>query len=169
VVGGALFLFLLARGWTFKRLGLTTQLWDGPIGLALAFLSVAAYVLLWNVLVLTFPDAAHLAASVRVVRSGIPVAVTLTLPWINGLFEEVFISGYVISALKERWGEQVAINVSVALRLSYHLYQSAAGVIAILPLGLLFGYWYARTGRLWPLIVAHAALDLIAFLAYTQF
>ena len=30
------------------------------------------------------------------------------------------------------------------------------------PLALLFAWWYARTARLWPLIVAHAMLDLAA-------
>jgi membrane protease YdiL (CAAX protease family) len=30
---------------------------------------------------------------------------------------------------------------------------------------LLFAYWYARTKRLWPVIVAHGAMDVIG-LAY---
>jgi membrane protease YdiL (CAAX protease family) len=29
-------------------------------------------------------------------------------------------------------------------------------------MALLFGYWCTRTGRLWPLIVAHALQDFIA-------
>ncbi len=33
------------------------------------------------------------------------------------------------------------------------------GVLAVVPLGLLFGSWLVRTRRLWPLIVAHAILD----------
>lgn len=52
-----------------------------------------------------------------------------------------------------------AVNISAAIRLSYHLYQGAAGVFAVVPLGLLFGFWFARTRQLWPLIVAHAILD----------
>jgi membrane protease YdiL (CAAX protease family) len=52
-----------------------------------------------------------------------------------------------------------AVNISAAIRLSYHLYQGVAGVLAVVPLGLLFAYWFARTRQLWPLIVAHAILD----------
>jgi membrane protease YdiL (CAAX protease family) len=32
-------------------------------------------------------------------------------------------------------------------------------------MALLFAWWYARTSRLWPLIIAHALLD-IAGLAF---
>src|SRR5579872_2418700 len=38
-----------------------------------------------------------------------------------------------------------AVNISAVVRLSYHLYQGAAGVLAVVPLGLLFGFWFART------------------------
>jgi len=55
-----------------------------------------------------------------------------------------------------------AVNISAAIRLSYHLYQGAAGVLSVVPLGLLFGLWFARTRQLWPLIVAHAILDFVA-------
>jgi CAAX protease family protein len=58
-----------------------------------------------------------------------------------------------------------AVNISAAIRLSYHLYQGVAGVLAVVPVGLLFGVWFARTRKLWPLIVAHAILDFLAFAA----
>jgi hypothetical protein len=52
-----------------------------------------------------------------------------------------------------------AINTSAGIRLSYHLYQGVAGVLNLVPTGLLFAIWFARTRQLWPLIVAHAILD----------
>lgn len=33
------------------------------------------------------------------------------------------------------------------------------------PVGLIFGYWFAKTGKLWPPIVAHAAINLLSLLA----
>jgi len=33
------------------------------------------------------------------------------------------------------------------------------GVVGVAPLALLYAYWFALTGRLWPLIVAHALAD----------
>jgi membrane protease YdiL (CAAX protease family) len=32
-------------------------------------------------------------------------------------------------------------------------------------MGLMSGYWYAKTGRLWPVIVAHSAMDMLAMLS----
>jgi membrane protease YdiL (CAAX protease family) len=43
----------------------------------------------------------------------------------------------------------------------YHLYQGVLGALTIAPVGLLFAYWYVRSGRLWPLIVAHGLIDFI--------
>jgi membrane protease YdiL (CAAX protease family) len=33
-------------------------------------------------------------------------------------------------------------------------------------MGLIFGYYFMRTGRLAPLIVAHTAIDVVAFVGY---
>jgi len=81
----------------------------------------------------------------------------------------VFVAGYVIAALKDVRGTTFAINVSVVIRLVYHLYQGISGVLSIIPMGLIFGYWFARKGRLWPLIAAHALLDLVPFLYMVKF
>ena len=55
------------------------------------------------------------------------------------------------------------MNVSTAIRLSYHLYQGAAGVISIITTGLIFGYWFARTRQLRPLVAAHGYLNFVAW------
>jgi len=34
-------------------------------------------------------------------------------------------------------------------------------------MGLLFGWYYVRTRRVLPLVVAHTALDVVAFVGYT--
>ena len=78
---------------------------------------------------------------------------------VNGIFEELFVAGYVITALQPRRGMWMAINVSVVVRLLYHLYQGPIGVLTSVPMGLLYGYLYSRTRQLWPLIVAHVLLD----------
>lgn len=58
-----------------------------------------------------------------------------------------------------------AVAISIAIRLSYHLYQGIQGVLTVLPIGLLFGIWFARTRQLWPLIVAHAIIDFVGLAA----
>jgi hypothetical protein len=56
------------------------------------------------------------------------------------------------------------VNASVAIRLAYHLYQGGIGVIGIIPFGLVCAWWFARAGRLWPVIVAHAVTDATSLL-----
>ena len=33
-------------------------------------------------------------------------------------------------------------------------------------MGLVFGRFYQRTGRLWPLVIAHAVIDVVAFVGF---
>ena len=80
---------------------------------------------------------------------------------VNGMFEEMFVAGYIITALREARGVWTAINVSTVVRLLYHLYQGPVGVVTIVPMGLLYGFVYARTRQLWPLIFAHVLIDII--------
>ena len=62
-------------------------------------------------------------------------------------------------------GMWTAINVSTVVRLLYHLYQGPLGILIIVPMGLLYGYVYARTRQLWPLILAHVLIDIIGLSA----
>ena len=88
--------------------------------------------------------------------------------WRDPEREEVFVCGYVIAALRKTRSISFAINVSVGIRLIYHLYQGTVGVASIIPLGLIFAYWYARTGRLWPAVIAHAIIDFAGLVIYVQ-
>ena len=50
----------------------------------------------------------------------------------------------------------------MALRVSVHLYQGPLlAFVAILPLAIVMTWYYARTGRIWPVIVAHVITDAI--------
>jgi uncharacterized protein len=74
----------------------------------------------------------------------------------------------VIAALDPRRSAWTGINVSVAIRLLYHLYQGPLGVLYIVPLGLVFAWWYARSARLWPLVIAHALYDFSALAIFVS-
>lgn len=156
---------LWARGWSLRRIGLAPSSRETASGLALGVATYLAYAVAFIVFAVLFPALARQARDVVVIAPGISLATAIVVPWINALFEETLVAGYVITALRERVGVAAAVNVSVAIRLAYHLYQGALGVVGIVPLGLIFAYWYVRTGRLWPLAVAHAAIDMIGFLA----
>ncbi len=165
ILGG----FLRLRGWTLERMGLQSHWMDGVHGLALAAGAYLTFYFALSILSALAPQLATSAAKAQVVPASLSPAVVAAIVLVNSFYEEFFVSGYVITALKEKLGDTIAINVSVAIRLTYHLYQGVIGVIGIIPVGLIFGYWYARTGKLWPLIVAHAAIDLVGFLAVVKF
>jgi membrane protease YdiL (CAAX protease family) len=52
------------------------------------------------------------------------------------------------------------------LRGTYHLYQGFGQALGNAVMGALFAWWFQRTGRLWPLLVAHTLLDVVAFVGY---
>jgi membrane protease YdiL (CAAX protease family) len=49
--------------------------------------------------------------------------------------------------------------VSVALRVAIHSYQGPIALIGILPMTIVFTWYYARSGRLSPVVVAHVITD----------
>jgi uncharacterized protein len=161
--------FLAVRGWTAKKIGLAPTLRDTGVGLALFLWSYLIWAAIWAATVMLSPATAQAAAGTQIVTPGISFGISIAVSLVNAVFEEVFVCGYVIAALKRKDGNYLlAVNVSVGIRLLYHLYQGPLGVISIIPLGLIFAYWFARTGRLWPVLVAHAALDLVGLLAYAK-
>jgi uncharacterized protein len=163
-IGALLALFLNLRGWTWERLGLQPAWRDLLWGPALLLAAYAAYFVLWNVVLGLWPEFYRVAVNTHLVAAHIPWPILLATSIVNPMFEEVFVCGYVITALKEKTGLAAAINASAGLRLFYHLYQGAVGVVALVPFGLVFAIWFARTGRLWPLILAHALQDLVGLL-----
>jgi membrane protease YdiL (CAAX protease family) len=166
VVGGLLYAFLALRGWTPQRIGLRPGWKDTGFGLLLL---TGQWICLGIILLAVFYAAPGLmqqliAARVRLVAGPISPVTAVVLSCINAVFEEVFVTGYVITALRSTQRLWIAVLVSATIRASYHLYQGPMAVIGILPMGVLFGACYARFGRLWPLIVAHAVQDIGALL-----
>lgn len=164
----ALGTFLRLRGWSLKSVGLAISPVDTLIGLGLAALSYGAYVLAWIVLASASPDTAERLSHFKFMNVGLSLPLVVFTSVLNPVFEELFVSGYVIMALKNAGREQLGINLSVAIRLSYHLYQGTLSVLSVLPFGLIMAYWYARNGRLWPLIVAHAAIDFVGLMQFVR-
>jgi len=85
----------------------------------------------------------------------------------NGLAEEVVVAAYLLTRLRQiGWSNQRALAASAVLRGSYHLYQGFGGFIGNMVMGLIFGYWFQRTRRVLPLVIAHFLLDAFSFLGY---
>jgi len=85
----------------------------------------------------------------------------------NAVLEEVIVIGYLMTRLRQlRWGVGAAVVAAAALRGSYHLYQGVGPGIGNFVMGLVFGYWFHRTKRVMPLVIAHALIDVVAFVGY---
>ncbi|MGY4514939.1 membrane protease YdiL (CAAX protease family) [Lysobacter sp. HA18] len=152
---------LRMRGWQRGHLGIVWSGWDAPAAMLLTLVTAFAC----NAVDLATRSLVKLPpqSTDALVAHGIPLATVALVSMVNPLFEELVLCGYVVGVLKPLRGAAFAINVSTALRLSYHLYQGAPA-LQIIPVGLLFAGWYARTGRLWPVVLAHAAFDAMALL-----
>ena len=88
----------------------------------------------------------------------------------NAVVEEVIAVGYLLTRLRDlRWGPWAAIAASAALRGTYHLYQGFGQALGNAVMGAVFAWWFQKTGRLWPLLVAHTLLDAAAFVGYLYF
>lgn len=84
-----------------------------------------------------------------------------------GLLEEVIVVGYTHTRLAELgWGRWQIILGTALLRGSYHLYQGVPMALGNVVMGIVFGWWFQRRGRVAPLVVAHFLLDAVSFLGY---
>lgn len=96
----------------------------------------------------------------------VPVLVLSALQ--NALLEEVVAVGYLAERLGEmRWSAPAIIAASALLRGGYHLYQGPGMAAGNVLMGILLGWYYLRRRRVMPLVVAHTALDLVAFVGYS--
>jgi len=160
--------FLRLRGWTTDRFGIRIGAVETLTGFALAGGDYLAYALVVYTVYAVWPRAAYAITSPHISSPGVSLATVIAVSIINPVFEEVFVCGYVIAALGKSRDPWVGVHVSVAIRLLYHVYQGAIAAIGVVPFGLIMAFWYRRTGRLWPVIVAHAVTDFAALLRFMQ-
>ncbi|HUO39179.1 MAG TPA: type II CAAX endopeptidase family protein [Mycobacterium sp.] len=96
------------------------------------------------------------------------VPVLIAAAFANGWAEEVVVVAYLLTRLRQLgMSDAKAILCSSLLRGTYHLYQGFGAGLGNLVMGLVFGYFWRRTGRLWPLIIAHGLIDTVAFVGYS--
>jgi uncharacterized protein len=165
---GALGLYLLWRsGFGPRQIGLGRLRWRsdvlGGIGLAalIGLPGLALYV-----------AARLLGLSVSVVPTELNdtwwrMPVLLAVALANGWAEEVIVVAFLITRLRQLGvNPTAALLASSMLRGVYHLYQGYGAGLGNIVMGLVFGFVWMRTRRLWPLIVAHGLIDAVAFVGY---
>src|ERR1700722_15584783 len=157
---GALGLYLLARSGIGPRdIGLARPRWRpdvlggiGGLGLYLLARSVGL-------------SAAVVPTTLTDTWWRIPVLILAAFA--NGWAEEVIVVGYLMTRLRQLGvGSTRTLVFSSALRGAYHLYQGFGAGLGNFVMGVVFGIVWRRSGRLWPLIVAHGLIDTVAFVGY---
>lgn len=119
--------------------------------------------------------ARHVGLGADVVSSGLhtywwTVPVLIIAAARNAIVEEVIVVGFLMTRLKEfGWTSRMTIITSALLRGSYHLYQGYGLAFGNVLMGLIFGYWFHKTKRVMPLIIAHTLIDVVEFVGYQLF
>ena len=84
-----------------------------------------------------------------------------------GILEEVIAVGYLSLRLQQLGlSPWMIVAIQSILRGFYHLYQGIGPFFGNIAMGVVFALWFLRTGRLAPLIIAHALIDAVAFVGY---
>jgi membrane protease YdiL (CAAX protease family) len=85
-----------------------------------------------------------------------------------GFGEETIYRGFIFQRLGKLLGASIAARISIVLlsatwfALAHYLVQGLAGVEQAVVTGLVFGTIFAITGRIWMVMITHAAFDLAA-------
>lgn len=115
--------------------------------------------------------ALHLGLSSEVVPSALEawwsVPVLIALAFANGFAEESVVVLWLMTRLRQLgWSPWAVLLAQAVLRGSYHLYQGPSAGVGNLVMGLVFGGYFLKTDRVWPLVIAHALIDVVAFVGY---
>jgi len=109
-------------------------------------------------------QAYHYLAGNRAALPGILFAVIVGA----GFGEETLFRGYLFERLGKLFGSGIAPKAAIVLLtaalfgLAHYSVQGLAGVEQATIVGLVFGTIFAVTGRIWMLMIAHAAFDVTA-------
>jgi len=169
VVEGILVALLLPllrrRGWRPTQVAGMPQPLDVLRGVGVWLAAMAAFYVVWIVFALSAPT---WAATLRQqpMRGHVSATIIVIVSVLNPVFEEFLWLGYGVTALESRLGPRRASVVSLALRVSIHVYQGARAIVGVLPGTAVLTWYYARTRRLWPVVVAHVIMDAVGLLAF---
>lgn len=177
----ALFLFYLRRrGWTPEDFKIRLD-WKGTliapflmIGAGLANALTSVLLKLWVVWQAPHPHgmlAAYVAQSPHIPRHSIEIGWLLIFlgSTVNAFLEELVFMGYAFNQFAARRGPLFALLSMVFLRMLLHTYKGPLEMLGIAAFSFVYGLAYCYLIRLWPLILAHAGMDILAFSALKIF
>lgn len=156
IAWGLLALFLL--GVSMPKMRGSDWAWGAGLAALIGLPGLGLYIFALNV-----------GLSKEVVPTTEAVEIPVLLVWsaANAFGEEVVVVMWLMTRLKQlKWPAWAAIGASSVLRGSYHLYQGVSAGFGNIIMGVVYGFFYYKTGRIWPLVIAHFLIDAVAFVGY---
>ncbi len=150
--------FLRVRGRDLRALVFSPSFRGMLTGTGLYLLTVLLSVPAQALLAQVVPALGEAQSTLRPVALSVPMILAVSL--VNGLYEEVFLLGFLQAGMR-RYGGETALLTVLLVRTSYHLYQGPGGTLFAATFGAVVGYYYLKTGKLWPAIFAHMTGDAI--------
>lgn len=155
-----------ARSW--KDIGWSFRAKDIPVGLGLMVLaSLTATAALLPFQLVYRAESGHFLQpkSIQPLFGFGISALSVTFICLNPFFEELIVRAYTMSEVLSLGGRQwLAVLVSVAVQVSYHLYQGLVNTAALIFVFAVLSIYFVRTRRIGPVIVAHLAYDMLFLL-----
>lgn len=159
------------QGRSFTNFGLSFSVDKITIGLILFIVCYFLYVLLFRlfgdfVLSLNLLNGASsdsISFSMNISLISLVLYAT-----INPIFEEFILVGYIVTAIREKYGLLISLILSVGFRLSFHIYQGPIILLSSLPMGIIFTIYFWHKRSIVPLIIAHGLMDFLSFLVFMQ-
>lgn len=166
VLAALLVPWLRRRGWRPLAVAGRPVPRDLVRGAGVWLLAIGCYAAVW-ILFATLDRGAAAALATEHRFGGAPAGPLpiVLVSLVNPVFEEFLWLAYGVARLEGRLGLRTASALSVALRVAVHLYQGPLALVGVLPVAVAFTWYYGRTRRLWPVIVAHASFDAIGLAA----
>ena len=179
VVSGVTLLVIRRSGEPWSKFGLRKFQPGTDLGLgAIAFLLVLGVYLVGSDALRAVLDLFYtpyevrqlLAHHTRIVHpvDGIEAAMGVITMICVSFTEELVMRGYLIPRMEQllRW-TWCGVLVSAGVFAYGHLYQGIGGAWQAFGFGVVFGVVFVYTRRIWPLVGAHALIDIIAMLHAT--
>jgi len=154
------------RGW--KEIGWSLEWMDGPraLGLVLGSTLVSYFVSIAVQISYRAYSGHYLPTkSMQGLLGGVSV-LSIAFVCLNPFFEELIVRGYLMSEVRGLGGKGVlAIFLSTAVQMSYHLYQGPANGIVLITTFTMFSIYFWDSRRIAPVVLAHLFLDAYALFA----
>jgi membrane protease YdiL (CAAX protease family) len=170
---GLFVLYLRWRGWTPPDLkikpGFVATLEGIPLAVAMF---VANLTTVFALLLVVFLTQTQYQTPMQFLAAHVPQLQphSIQIGWIvlvvavvfNAFFEEITCTSYMFNQFAAKRGPLFALLLTVLIRMGYHTYEGTVHMLGIGAVFLVAGAFYWWTRNIWPLIIAHALVDLVS-------